>query len=120
MKESRINNIIKSVITEVMQEVRNGGRDIYGPAEEFLGEFRKRLEKKDLGASTAFTKFVPNPGPMTKSIVEHYVDESRKRMNVESIDLLQFHWWDYNDSNYLNALKNLEKLRDELLNQIRS
>lgn len=87
--------------------------DIYGPAEEFLGEFRRRLEKKDLGASTAFTKFVPNPGPMTKSIVEHYVDESRKRMNVESIDLLQFHWWDYNDSNYLDALKNLEYLRDE-------
>jgi len=87
--------------------------DIYGPAEEFLGEFRKELEKKDLGKSTAFTKFVPNPGPMTKSIVEHYIDQSRKRMNVESIDLLQFHWWDYNDCSYLDALKNLEHLRNE-------
>ena len=87
--------------------------DIYGPAEEFLGEFRRRLEKKDLETSTALTKFVPNPGPMTKSIVEHYIDESKKRMNVESIDLLQFHWWDYNDPSYLDALKNLEHLRDK-------
>ena len=34
-------------------------------------------------------------------------------MNVDSIDLLQFHWWDYDDSNYLNALRNLENLRNE-------
>ena len=36
-----------------------------------------------------------------------------KRMNVKSIDLLQFHWWDYDDSNYISALDNLEKLCDE-------
>ena len=87
--------------------------DIYGPAEEFLGEFRRRLEKQNLEASTALTKFVPNPGSMSKSIVEHYIDESRKRMNVKSIDLLQFHWWDYNDPSYLDALETLEHLRDE-------
>ena len=55
----------------------------------------------------------PSLGPMTKSIVEYYIDESRKRMNTESIDLLQFHWWDYNDSRYLDALRNLQCLRDE-------
>ena len=87
--------------------------DIYGPAEEFLGYFRKQIPPKNLRESTAFTKFVPNPGPMTRPIVEHYIDESRKRMNVESIDLLQFHWWDYDDSNYLNALQKLENLRHE-------
>ena len=87
--------------------------DIYGPAEEFLGNFRRQLDTKTLLNSVAFTKFVPNPGPMTRTIVEHYIDESRKRMNVDSIDLLQFHWWDYDDSNYLNALKNLENLRSE-------
>ena len=87
--------------------------DIYGPAEEFLGNFRKQLDTKTLRDSTAFTKFVPNPGPMTRTIVEHYIDESRKKMNVDSIDLLQFHWWDYDDSNYLNALQNLENLRNE-------
>jgi len=87
--------------------------DIYGPAEEFLGDFRKRLEKEELTKSQALTKFVPNPGPMTRSIVEHYIDKSIQRMNVESIDLVQFHWWDYNDTSYLDALNHLSKLRDE-------
>jgi len=87
--------------------------DIYGPAEEFLGDFRKRLEKEELGKSQALTKFVPNPGPMTRTIVEHYIEKSIQRMNVESIDLVQFHWWDYNDASYLDALNHLSKLRDE-------
>ena len=84
--------------------------DIYGPAEEFLGKFRKKLPVGEREKSIAFTKFVPNPGPMTKSIVEYYIDESIKRMSVDAIDLLQFHWWDYNDSSYLDALDNLGKL----------
>lgn len=82
--------------------------DIYGPAELFYGKFNQNKNRD----SVAFTKFVPNPGPMSKSIVEYYIDESRKRMNVDCIDLLQFHWWDYNDNNYIQALKNLEILRD--------
>ena len=87
--------------------------DIYGPAEKFFGEFMKQSSQKTIETSVAFTKFVPNPGPMSRSIVEYYVDESRKKMNVESIDLLQFHWWDYSDSQYLVALSHLESLRDE-------
>ena len=40
--------------------------DIYGPAEEFLGEFRRGLNEKHLAESIAFTKFVPNPGVMSR------------------------------------------------------
>ncbi len=91
--------------------------DIYGPAEEYFGEFRKRLEKQrgtdEIKKVQAFTKFVPNPGPMTRSIVEHHVEKSIRRMGVKFIDVLQFHWWDYNDTRYLDALYHLSKLRDE-------
>lgn len=87
--------------------------DIYGPAEIFFGKFQEKLSTPNSENSIGFTKFVPNPGPMTKSIVEYYIDESRKRMKVESIDLLQFHWWDYNDSNYFSALEQLDKLCKE-------
>ncbi len=87
--------------------------DIYGPAEEFLGEFRRQLNPEQLAKSQALTKFVPNPGPMTRSIVEYYIEESIKKMNVPSIDLLQFHWWDYNDSAYLDALEHLTKLQED-------
>ena len=91
--------------------------DIYGPAEEYLGEFRKRVEKQrgkdELDKIQALTKFVPNPGPMSRSIVEHYIEKSIQRMNVKSIDVLQFHWWDYNDTRYMDALYHLSKIRDE-------
>lgn len=30
-----------------------------------------------------------------------------------TLDLLQFHWWDYHDTNYLDALTYLSHLRDE-------
>ena len=84
--------------------------DIYGPAEQFLGAFRKQSSNKTLEFSTSLTKFVPNPGPMSKSIVEYFIDESRKKMNVDSIDLLQFHWWDYSDPEYLHALQHLASI----------
>jgi len=91
--------------------------DIYGPAEEFVGEFRKRLTKEkgedELAKTQALTKFVPSPGPMTRSIVEYYIEKSIKKMNVKSIDVLQFHWWDYNDASYIDALHHLSKLQDE-------
>lgn len=91
--------------------------DIYGPAEEYLGEFRRRIAKSrgdaELKKIQALTKFVPNPGPMTRTIVEHHIDKSIRRMNVKAIDVLQFHWWDYNDTRYLDALHHLSRLRDE-------
>ena len=34
-------------------------------------------------------------------------------MGTECLDLLQFHWWDYRDARYLDALRHLADLRDE-------
>ena len=91
--------------------------DHYGPAEDFIGEFRRRLaaERGDaaLAEIQAFTKWVPRPGPMTRGIVENNVGISLRRMGVERLDLLQFHWWEYRDKRYLDALSHLADLRDE-------
>ena len=90
--------------------------DHYGPAEDFIGEFRRRLlaerGEEDFPAFQAFTKWVPAPGPMTRQIVENNIGISLRRMGVDTIDLLQFHWWDYQDEGYLNALARLSDLRD--------
>ena len=107
-----------SAISEMLEHHMSGFTtwdmaDIYGPAEEFLGKFRKVLDENELSKMQALTKFVPNTGPMSRSIVEHYIDQSIQRMNVKSIDVLQFHWWDYNDTSYLDVLHHLTKLRDE-------
>ena len=91
--------------------------DHYGPAEDFIGEFRRQLEsargREALTGIQAFTKWVPRPGPMSREVVENNIDISRRRMGMERLDLLQFHWWDYQDSRYLDALHHLADLRDE-------
>lgn len=91
--------------------------DHYGPAEDLIGSFRRELVHRD-GSSAlqhmqAFTKWVPRPGRMTRQVVEAAIDISRRRMQVDTIDLLQFHWWDYADRNYLDALKHLADLQQE-------
>ena len=91
--------------------------DHYGPAEDFIGEFRRQLEasRREEAPSgiQAFTKWVPGPARMTRPVVEQAIDLSLRRMAVNTLDLLQFHWWDYKDANYLNALDYLSELRDE-------
>ncbi len=91
--------------------------DHYGPAEDFIGEFRRQLTaargEAALANMQAFTKWVPRPGSMTRKIVESNINISLRRMNVQTLDLLQFHWWDYGDPRYLDALSALSELRDE-------
>jgi aryl-alcohol dehydrogenase-like predicted oxidoreductase len=90
--------------------------DIYGPAEDLIGEFRLRLQelrgKQELDRIQALTKWVPHPGKITRPVVIENIQKSLNRMNVSSIDLLQFHWWDYNNPYYMDALKYLTELRD--------
>ena len=91
--------------------------DIYGPAEDFIGEFRHRLSsskgKEELNKIQALTKWVPQPARITRSIVNQSIESSLRRMNVSSLDLLQFHWWDYNNPYYMDALKYLLELNDQ-------
>jgi aryl-alcohol dehydrogenase-like predicted oxidoreductase len=49
---------------------------------------------------------------MTRQIVEANIARSLRRMDVTTLDLLQFHWWEYADPNYLEALMHLSHLRD--------
>ncbi len=91
--------------------------DIYGPAEDFVGQFRRRLSavkgKEELKRSQALTKWVPQPGRITHSIVNESIERSLHRMSVSSLDLLQFHWWDYSNPYYMDALKYLSSAKDE-------
>jgi aryl-alcohol dehydrogenase-like predicted oxidoreductase len=90
--------------------------DIYGPAEDLIGKFRSKLlklrGKEELDRIQALTKWVPSPRKITRSTVTENIQKSLNRMNVSSIDLLQFHWWDYNNPYYMDALQYLTDLRD--------
>ena len=88
--------------------------DHYGPAEDYIGQFRRALLERDgatISKMHAFTKWVPRPGKMTRAVVESAIDTSRRRMGMPTLDLLQFHWWDYSDSAYLDALAHLSDLQ---------
>jgi aryl-alcohol dehydrogenase-like predicted oxidoreductase len=93
--------------------------DIYGPAEDFIGQFRRKLlelkgkEEEELNRIQALTKWVPQPMTITCSIVNESIERSLRRMGVDSLDLLQFHWWDYNNPYYMDALKYLSDIRDK-------
>lgn len=91
--------------------------DHYGPAEDLIGEFRRQListrGKDALSNLQAFTKWVPRPTKMTRRLVEQNIDRSLKRMGVETLDLMQFHWWEYRDKNYLDALAYMAELQKE-------
>jgi aryl-alcohol dehydrogenase-like predicted oxidoreductase len=91
--------------------------DHYGPAEDFVGAFRREFTTRHgaerLCEIQTFTKWVPHPGRMTRRIVEDAVAVSLSRMGVDCLDLLQFHWWDYGDRSYLDALGHLADLRHE-------
>lgn len=96
--------------------------DHYGPAEDFIGAFSRRTPSSDrpiIKKSTAapgipvqaLTKWVPQPGNMSRIIVEERINLSLRRMGTNCLDLLQFHWWDYEDDRYLDALKHLMDLQ---------
>jgi aryl-alcohol dehydrogenase-like predicted oxidoreductase len=91
--------------------------DHYGPAEDFIGDFRGRFAARHgadrLPEIQAFTKWVPHPGRMTRRVVEDAISISLTRMGVERLDLLQFHWWDYKNDGYLDALQHLSDLQQE-------
>jgi aryl-alcohol dehydrogenase-like predicted oxidoreductase len=111
--------IDKQMAIKSMIEYHNNGfttwdlADIYGPAESYIGEFRRELNSEQIANTQALTKFVPNPGPMSKSIVEYYIDQSLQKMNTDTLDLVQFHWWDYNDLSYMDAIEHLFSLKEK-------
>jgi len=91
--------------------------DHYGPAEDLIGEFRRQLQatrgENAPALIQAFTKWVPRPGKMTRQIVEENINISLRRMDTPTLDLMQFHWWEYRDTNYLDALKYMAELQQE-------
>ncbi len=85
--------------------------DHYGSAELITGALLDRSQPGDPGRPVAFTKWCPEPGPMTPDIVLAGVDRARRRLDVPHIDLMQFHWWTFEHLAYLDAAKELDLCR---------
>ncbi len=84
--------------------------DHYGSAEIITGTFQKQHPDEPV---QLLTKWVPKPGPVTRSEVREAVQLSLDRMQSESLDLLQFHAWNYADPVWLDSLFWLQELKKE-------
>jgi aryl-alcohol dehydrogenase-like predicted oxidoreductase len=92
--------------------------DIYTGVEELIGQFRARYREQRgqaaLDQIKIHTKCVPDLDILpriTKSYVEGVIDTSLRRLRMERLDLVQFHWWDYAVPRWLETAHWLEDLR---------
>ncbi len=85
--------------------------DHYGSAELIAGAFKRRYAG-DVPVQL-LTKWVPKPGPITRAGVRSAIERAFARLQVERIDLLQFHTWAYHDPAWLDALFWLQELKEE-------
>ena len=89
--------------------------DHYGSSEIISGTFRQKLNDKN--SIQLFTKWVPKPGKISRQDVRTAVQKALDRMQVGTIDLLQFHAWYYPDPSWLDGLFYLKELKEEGLIQ---
>nr|WP_321525232.1 aldo/keto reductase [uncultured Cohaesibacter sp.] len=94
--------------------------DIYTGVEEIIGAFRKvygdRHGAEALDAIHVHTKCVPDLDKLTSLTrvqLQETIDRSRVRLGVERLDLVQFHWWDYELGDWLEAMHWLHEFQQE-------
>lgn len=87
--------------------------DIYTGVEELIGKFRRAYPTLARQVQV-HTKFVPDLSDLRYvdgRYVERIIDRSLQRLGLERLDLVQFHWWDYDVPRYVEAALELERLR---------
>jgi aryl-alcohol dehydrogenase-like predicted oxidoreductase len=92
--------------------------DIYNGVEELIGAFLAEYKPGRAGRPEVqvHTKFVPDRGALAslrKADVERTIDRSLRRLGVERLDLVQFHWWDFAVPGWIQAASWLDELRLE-------
>ncbi|MEO8360503.1 MAG: aldo/keto reductase [Vicinamibacteria bacterium] len=86
--------------------------DIYTGVEELIGTFAP----DDAAAIQIHTKYVPdlsNLATVDLEATRAIIDRSRTRLRRRTLDLVQFHWWDYSVDRFVEVGLNLAQLRGE-------
>lgn len=90
--------------------------DIYTGVEELIGAFLADYRPGTNGRPEVqvHTKYVPDREALAhldKADVERAIDRSLRRLGVERLDLVQFHWWDYSVPGWIETARFLDELR---------
>lgn len=89
--------------------------DIYGGAERLLGDWMA-ARPQDAAQVVVHTKFVPDLRALpsvSREYVREIVFRSRERLRVDRLEMVQFHWWDFEIAGWANAAAWLAELQDE-------
>ncbi|MBS4220542.1 aldo/keto reductase [Bacillus sp. FJAT-49711] len=93
--------------------------DIYTGTEELLGDFLTELKRGSTLSPhdiQVHTKYVPDInllGEIDYDYTEKIIDRSLKRQKRDVLDLVQFHWWDYNVPGCVETAGDLLKLKEK-------
>ncbi len=91
--------------------------DIYTGVEEFIGKFvleLKRSHNYSHDLIQIHTKYVPDLKDLANvdfAYTEKVIDRSLERLHRETLDLVQFHWWDWDVPGYMETIEDLYKLQ---------
>ncbi len=87
--------------------------DIYTGVEELIGEFLRAWRHRHGPTASPIrvhTKCVPDRNALatlTVGDLDRLIDRSRQRLGVETLDLVQLHWWDYDVPGLVTAALHL-------------
>ncbi|MEM9047834.1 MAG: aldo/keto reductase [Pseudomonadota bacterium] len=87
--------------------------DHYGSAEIVAGMVHKTMREAGETPPVILTKWCPAPAEMDAGTVRQGVERALARLGLDHVDVMQFHWWRYEDPRYLDALAHLMRLREE-------
>ena len=98
--------------------------DIYTGVEEMVGKFIRKYkyhsgDSQAKGNVQIHSKFVPDLNllgddtKLNQEFVRRIVQRSCNRLQVDSLDLCQFHWWDLSIPRYVEVAKYLAALQGE-------
>ena len=83
--------------------------DHYGSSEIIAGTYRKEATDQ----VQLLTKWIPEPGKVSLATIREAVERALDRMQMDQLDLLQYHAWHYPDPAWLDTLFALQDLKEE-------
>ncbi|MBE0636340.1 aldo/keto reductase [Candidatus Bipolaricaulota bacterium] len=86
--------------------------DIYTGVEELIGRFlRTHRDERPIQIHTKYVPDLDSLATLTPQNTVAVIDRSLQRLGIQRLDLVQFHWWDYDIPGYVEAAHTLDNLR---------
>lgn len=86
--------------------------DIYTGVEDAIGRFNAARAAPPVRVHTKYVPDYDELATLSKSRVEARVDRSLRRLRRERLDMLQFHWWNYDIPGWLETARWLQELQE--------